>query len=273
MSKEIVKSPVLELVVKEKTLGALITNAKDLKVLVENSISKYDASNYSEDDIEKAKEDKAILNRFAKELNKKRIELEKEFSAPFEEFKRTVTDTIAIINDASKKIDDVVKIVENREKDEKRKSIDDFFCERGFDKIVPLSKIFDEKWLNKTASIKSIKSSIESKIEDVTTSLAIIEALEEDVDVLKLYYLEKLDINETLKYAKSLKENRERLKAIEATRNEEEPASALVTGEESSISQNKEEVLERTFKVRCAKEKLIALGNFMNNNGILFRKL
>ena len=77
----------LELVVSEKTLGSLTTNAKQIRDIVMSNLPKYDISNYTDDNIDQAKRDKASLNKAAKALNSKRLEIEKEFMKPFGEFK------------------------------------------------------------------------------------------------------------------------------------------------------------------------------------------
>lgn len=82
----------LELVVTEKTLGKLITNAQQIHDMVKESLPKYDVTNYNDDNIEQAKKDKAALNKAAKALNDKRIELEGEFNKPFLEFKAVISD-------------------------------------------------------------------------------------------------------------------------------------------------------------------------------------
>ena len=116
----------LELVVSEKTIGSLTTNAKQIRELVENALPKYDIVNYSTDDVAKAKADKALLNKAAKSLNDKRIEFEKEFMAPFGEFKEVVNDTVKLIKEAVGKIDTVIKADEERSKNEKRAAADAF---------------------------------------------------------------------------------------------------------------------------------------------------
>lgn len=42
---------------------------------------------YNDENIDQAKKDKAALNKAAKALNAKRLEIEKEFMKPFREFK------------------------------------------------------------------------------------------------------------------------------------------------------------------------------------------
>ena len=66
----------LELVVSEKTLGSLTTNAKQIRDIVMVNLPKYDISNYNDDNIDQAKKDKAALNKAAKTLNAKRLEIE-----------------------------------------------------------------------------------------------------------------------------------------------------------------------------------------------------
>lgn len=69
----------LELVVSEKTLGSLTTNAIQIRDMVKAALPMYDISNYNDENIDQAKKDKAALNKAAKALNAKRLEIEKEF--------------------------------------------------------------------------------------------------------------------------------------------------------------------------------------------------
>lgn len=77
----------VQLGIDKLSLGTITTNIRQVKAFVEEMLPKYDISNYSTDDIPKCKADKALLNKAAKALNDKRIELEKEWSKPFDEFK------------------------------------------------------------------------------------------------------------------------------------------------------------------------------------------
>ena len=144
----------LELVVSEKTIGSLTTNAKQIRDLVVATLPRYDIANYSTDDIPKAKADKALLNRAAKTLNDKRIEFEREFMAPFGEFKEVVTETVKAIKEAVGKIDTVIKEDEDRAKSEKREAIEHLAEECGLEEVgIRLNQIFNDKWLNKSTSL------------------------------------------------------------------------------------------------------------------------
>lgn len=56
----------LELVVSEKTLGSLTTNAKQIRDIVMANLPKYDISNYTDDNIDQAKRDKPLSTKLQK---------------------------------------------------------------------------------------------------------------------------------------------------------------------------------------------------------------
>lgn len=215
----------LELVVSEKTIGSLTTNAKEIRELVKSALPKYDISNYSTDDVAKAKADKALLNKAQKTLNDKRIAFEKEFMAPFGEFKEVVTETCNLIKEAVKKIDTVIKEDEQRSRDEKKASIEALPEIQEFEALgLSIQTIWNEKWLNKTTSLKSISTEIAEKTKAVKTDLETLKSFAEDYDVLVVRYKESLNLNDTVAYANQLKAHREATKAAEAAK-EEAPAN------------------------------------------------
>lgn len=273
----------LQLVISEQKLGALTTNAKDIKALIEKVLPNYDIANYNESNIDIAKKDKAMLNKAAKVLNDKRIELEKQFLAPFNEFKDIITDTCKLIKTATDKIDSVVKESELREKESKKKDIEKFWESSG-SILFPLSKIWDEKWLNKTAKMKDIQKEILDKINKVNDDIITIEAIGNDVELLKSLYLDTLNLNSTIQYANTLKANREDAqKEAEERAKQSTPAPEAVKMDvvddnpfedvKAEPQAIRTELLTRTMKVIGTYNQLVALGNFMNDNGITFEKI
>ena len=223
----------LELVVSEKTIGHLTTNAKQIKELVEEALPRYDIANYSTDDVAKAKADKALLNKAAKTLNDKRIEFEREFMAPFGEFKEVVTETVKLIKEAVGKIDVVIKEDEERYRSEKRDAIEHIAEECGVEEVgIMLERIWSDKWLNKGTSLKSVEKEISEKVANIKSDLETLKTFSEDYDVLVVRYKENLDLKETVCYANVLKEQREaRIKAEEAKRKAEEEEKAQAEAE------------------------------------------
>lgn len=289
----------LELVVSEKTLGHLVTNAKEIRDMVKESLPRYDISNYNDDNIAQAKKDKATLNKAAKALNSRRIEIEKEFMKPFGEFKEIISETVGLIGECSSKIDAVVKQNEQRYKDAKLKDIRAYF-DGVNGQQVNFNKVFKSEWLNKSASMKLVCADIDSILAKTGSDLSALRGFDEDFDVLRTYYMETLDISSTLEYANRLKKQREmarraedarakaeeeRIKAeskvLEERAAEEfsgngrkyEEATSTIPSEPPAPAESGERLYVRAFKITATKEQIIALGNYMNENGIDFEKI
>lgn len=292
----------LELVVSEKTLGSLTTNAKQIRDIVMVNLPKYDISNYNDDNIDQAKKDKAALNKAAKTLNAKRLEIEKEFMKPFIEFKDVVNDTVKLIGECSAKIDAVVKQNEQQYKEKKKANIKTYFDGMNTN-LVDFNKVFKQEWLNKTASMKSVCSDIDAIFAKVDNELSTLKGFGEDFDVLRTYYMDTLNITSTIQYANRLREQRERAKAAEEAKIKAEqekqqveearkateaeqvksrPINPFAMAEQKTndqspfVGQSKvqyPELLTRAFKVTTTRELIIALGDFMNEKGIDFDKI
>lgn len=269
----------LELVVSAKTLGSLTTNAIQIRDLVKNALPKYDISNYNESNIDVAKKDKAMLNNASKVLNAKRIELEKEFLKPFDELKNTITETVKLIGECSGKIDTVVKTSEQKEKDAKRASIQKHWDSKAFT-LVTLDKVFDDKWLNKGLKEKDIFKEIDTKIAKINDDLVTLEAIGQDVELLKSIYLGDLDLNKAIQYANTLKANKAKVQQTETVSIPiptpapvEQLKTVAYTAPVTPVNQPEATTLTRAFKVTASKELIIELGDFMNQKGIIFEKI
>ena len=273
----------LALDVRELTLGTLTTNALQLRDHVAETLERYTPENYSEENVDQAKADRAILNKAAKDLNDRRIQLERDWNAPLQEFKSIIGDTVKMISDGSAKIDAVVKGVESKAKAEKRAAIEELWDRKGIT-LLPLSKLWDDKWLNKTKRLPAVEKEIGEKLLKIEADLDTLAAVDtEDGEVLRAYYLDCLDLQRTLAYSATLKANRQRLQEEQARRQAEaeaqatreayvaptaEPAPTTYEAPEAVIP----EVLERTMVVRGTREQLIALAEYMNAEGIWFKK-
>jgi hypothetical protein len=205
----------LALVVKEFNLGTLTTNARTILETVKTKLLGYKAENYSGDKIQEAKADRAALNTTAKVLNAQRIEYEKRWMKPFDEFKNLVAETCEEIKKASAAIDQVIKEVEQAEKEEKRKQIAEYFDSQGVD-LVRLEQIMSPQWLNKTCPLKDIKAEILARIDKTKMDLEILDKIGEPE--ARAHYLSTLDLNSAIAAADRIKTNRDRLAEAERAR-------------------------------------------------------
>lgn len=290
--KELVEVPPLELTLKvvEQNIGTLNTNAEQLLELVKKRLAYYSIDRYSVDNIDAAKKDKAELNNAAKLLNAERIRIEKEFMKPIETFKTTVSETVNLINECSAKIDGIVKEVEQKEKDNKKAIIIEYFESLHFS-LVDFDMLFNPKWLNKTTKLKDIQDEIQGRIEKIQADLSVLDRIGEAE--AKQYYLSTLNLDAALAKADEIKANRERLAALEKAQaaqkeqalSEREQINSGAGGEEvphadgfwcppspsfsdsaqTETPQEREEKLQVTFTVIGTAEQLVDLETYMKN--------
>jgi hypothetical protein len=243
----------LSLVVKEKTLGSLVTNARDIKTFVENKIKEYSVDDY-QGDAKQAAKDKAELNAAAKTLNDRRITLEKEWNMPFQEFKDIITETTNMIKTASGKLDAIVKAKECEEKELKRNEITELWNAKNFN-LVSLDRVFNPKWLNKTYKIETVAADIDLIINGITKDLEALENFGEDTAILKDLYLSTLNLQTTLNKGAELKANRERLAALEAEKKAAEAQKQTETNQKQTETNQKQTDFAEKKSVEAAEVK------------------
>ena len=219
----------VSLIERETTDGVLVTNIDELEVFVSAKLVEYTPENYKGDS-DAAKKDRATLNASKKTVSSKRIEIIKKAMARFkiDDFEARCKKVEKDIDTAALALDAIVKVKEEEEKRVKRAQIEEFWKCQNFD-LVTLDKIFDQKWLNKTAKNKDIYEEIEKKIAGIYTDIKTLESLGIDADslsILKPFYLETLDIGRAVQQWNAITENRARLEKKEAERKEREALKA-----------------------------------------------
>lgn len=270
----------LDLKVENLTLGELTTNALIIKETIKNKLEDYKAENYDINSIDKAKEDKAMLNRTAKKLNDERIRLEKEFMKPFDEFKTVVKEITEMIKESSSKIDEIVKEVENKDKEEKKKAILVIFESevKELKDIVNFENIFDERYLNKTFKIEDVEKDITSKLEQIRNDLITISELHSKYEIeLKNDYLKHFDLGLIIRKNSELMQREELLKnqTSETEKIIEEAKEEKMQKMSEQVVESKEEepTLTFTLKITGKKNQLIALRKFIEVNGMSYEKI
>ena len=259
----------LELRVTNLALGELTTNALKIKEEIKNKLEDYKAENYDINSIDKAKEDKAMLNRTAKKLNDERIRLEKEFMKPFDEFKTVVKEITEMIKDSSSKIDEIVKEVENKDKEEKKKAILVIFESevKELKDVLKFEKVFDERYLNKTFKIEDVEKDLISKLDKIRNDLITISELHSKYEIeLKNDYLNNFDLGMVIRKNSELISKEEALKEQKEEKMQE-MAETIVEAKEE------EPVLTFTLKITGKKNQLLALRKFIETNGMSYEKV
>ena len=268
---------------------AITFNYEELKTELIQKASVYESLVYTEDQIKAAKADRANLNRLKKALNDERIKREKEYMQPFTTFKAQIAEIISIIDKPCAVIDKQVKAFEDQQKEDKQKAIMAFYAETItnhaslVDAGIKFELIQDQKWLNASVSLKSIKEAIEAKVEQIEKDLVVIENLPSYAFEAKQMYLSTLDLAKAVSEAHRLQEMAEKKAAYEAERAKaEELARNAVQkiAESRGIDPNKpldlptEPVREWVrFQAFMTVEEAKALGQYMRSHGIQYKSV
>ena len=253
---------------------------------------------FTDQTIPEAKEARAKLNGLSKQLNAWRIEQTRDFLAPVEQFKSEVDEVKNLIDEASKRIDGVVKDYQTREQEEKKQLIEKIYSKvfYGYITLVPLDKIFNQKWLNKAYTEKLIEKELTAILDKIVEDVTVIDTTFSDKDErleIKTEYFKSLNLATTLseynrrkEYRKHLEERakQEQAEAEKQSTRHETQATEQVAEEEKeqpktvTLSANgniltKPKIYEMSFRITATKEQLLALREFFENNDIQYEKI
>lgn len=283
----------LEVEIYEKRIGLLSWNFEELNKGLDARLQKYKNLQYTDDQIDLAKKDRANLNAFKKAINDRKIELKKEFCEPYDDFAAQVKQLTTKIEEAAAGIDMQVKAYEQKEKDDKKARITAWWEENGARLYkIPIDSVFDEKFLLKGCKDPTWQKALQDKAAQIDRDLDTISHFP-DIDQLNFCvpeYLKRLDLGQTLSAweekkeadrqaaelkARMEKERQEReaaRKAYEEKRAAEQAAQQK-TAPETPAVQPAPQIFTRAMKVQGTREQIIALADFMKANGIKFWKI
>jgi hypothetical protein len=172
----------LEVKVKQQ-LGKISFNFDEIKDNLSNMMEAYSDTQVTEETSIVAKKEVATLRKIKKALNDRRIEVQKEYIQPYEDFKTKVNELTGLIDKPIELIDKQVQAFEEKKKEEKKQKIQEAYKDLIGDKeyYLPLSKIYDSKWENVSVSMKSIKDEIEQAVSSTAMAVDTIKGMNTEV--------------------------------------------------------------------------------------------
>lgn len=272
-------------------LKAILFNKDELITELKNRLSKYDGIAYTEEQIKDAKTDRANLNKFRDALEAERKKIKAKCLEPYEKFEADIKDVLALIDKPIGLIDGQIKSFEEQKKEEKKKLIEDFYNANIGDYfiVLPLSSIFNPKWLNATYKLTDIYNEIGAEIKKFKEDLKVISDLKTEFEEqIKDKYIQTHDLSAALAENARLTKQKADLAAIEAKRKTEAEAAAAkpkqeeppVTPAPEPKSQNTpekkaEESAKETicFRVIATSEQIGKLKKFLVENNIEFGRI
>lgn len=265
-----------EIEVKQQT-GLITWNHEALKKELSERLQRYQGLVVTEDAIKEAKDTRASLNKVTKAIDDERKRIKKLYCGPLEIFENQAKELTGLVTNIIGEIDAQVKYFEDLEKTGKRNQICEYFTELRFH-LVPLDKLFDEKWLNKTVTEKQWKEQLSGKVEGIKADLAVIDKMaDEDKESIKIFYLDCLNLNIAIQHQESKKERQRALEAHQQANKVEPKQTPTVERETAPVPQNEPtkevEILRRELWCEGTREDIIAVGEFMKSRGMRFGKL
>lgn len=257
----------------------ILFNYEELKQELVQKTETYKTLVYTEDQIKEAKEDRAMLNKTKKALNDERLRIQREYMAPFDDFKAKVDDLIKTIDGAAATIDKQIKEYEIAQQKEKKQVIEEIFQQTGFQPFVTLQLIWNPKWLNKSYKASQIAQEMKTRMYEISTNLMTIDRLP-NRDVAHQYYIRTLDIGKAIEKAEEHAEIERRKAEEEAARKAAEQAPTPAEKHEA-VSKPVDEVKKPDQEVRrqwvafdayLSSDEARQLAMFCNSIGISIRK-
>lgn len=213
----------MDLKVEQFSLPSTITaNWDEIKNEIAVKLKDYSVMTYTEDEIGRAKADKAYLNKLKKSINDERIRLEREYMRPFEEFKNASKEVMALIDEPIAEIDKQLKSYEEKRKEQKQLEIGSLYVCAEFPSWVRLNMIQNDKWLNATYKLSDIKDELEVQKAMIENNVKTLEGMPFGFEALE-EYKRTLDLNQALKEGQRLADIQKR-KAEEAKKKAEAEA-------------------------------------------------
>ena len=283
----------MDLKVEEYQLPAEIQfNFEEIKLEISEKLKKFENLVYTDDQVKDAKSDRASLNKLKKALQDEKTRRKKEYLKPFEDFENKINEIIKLIDAPVSLIDKQVKEFEEKKKADKRIEIGAFWETTEHPEWMTLARIFDERWLNATYTMKQIQADINGWINRINSELETLEQLDsfsfEAIDV----YKRSLDMNQAIAEGKRLsdiqkrKEEEARRKAelLEAQKQAEQAqiqateAPKQEAGEIDAETEKAEETAQSAsmwinFSALLTVDQALKLKEFFNENNIQFKKI
>lgn len=259
-------------------------NYEELKKEIAEKVQHYANMVYTDEQIKVAKADRAKLRKFVEALESKRKEIKKQCLAPYENFEKQVKEIVAVVNEPILLIDGQVKNFEDRQREEKREEIKQYWLSTEIQIPIPLTfeQIFDEKWLNASVKMSTVQAELETKLSKIANDLSILAQLPEFAFEATEVYKSTFDLNTAISEGKRLSEIQKRKLEIEAerkaaetvskTENVEEVAPAEPTPTESApVTEETETRRWIGFEAYLSTEEALALREFFQSRGIKYR--
>lgn len=284
-------------------IKAVEWNFQELKTWIQEGLKKYEGVVYTPEDIPAAKKDRADLNRLAKAISDKRIEMKRQFMEPLKTFEAQAKELTDLIEQQAASIDYQVKEFEQVEKEAKLAEIKAIYAEEigELADLIPYERIHNPKWLNKGTTLKAIREDIGTLVSRTKTAFTMIGNMgldEATTNRVKAAYLKNFELADAIAEKDRIETENRRLREYELKQQAEakaraeaeaaaktsdkpaetakpsarviEPPQEETVAEHKPESQETAELIQIDFRVHATRQQLNDLKHFLIVSGIKY---
>lgn len=175
--------------------------------------------------IQDAKKHMADMRKLRKALEDERIKAKNKILKPYDDFAVKEKELIQILDDAIQELDVQVKEYDEMLRQEKLEKTKEIYKEEigDLDRTIPFEKVYQESWLNKTKTLKSIREEIANVRDKVGADLKLIN-MESSAYAfeMKEEYMKSFDFTAAMAKKQELEEAAKRKAAFEEQRKKKE---------------------------------------------------
>jgi hypothetical protein len=239
---------------------------EQLKCELSKTLSVYNTTVYTDENIKTAKSDKATLSKAKKFVEEQRKAYKARCLAPYVEIEPKIKEIVSMIDEQCGLIDGVVKDYTNRQKAEKEKEVRKYYDKKSFvlgeyaDNVY--ENIFDSKWLNVTTSKSRYEEEIQTAINNALKDMEEIKAFKSPFEKT---LLEKYATGMSLDAVKS--QNEEFLAATEKA-GLNQNAQDIAPVDKQEIKTDEDEGVN--VKIYASQSQLNQIFDFMKAIGVTY---
>ncbi len=257
-------------------------NFEEIKSELAGKLQVYQNMVVTESGIREAKADRANLNKFKAALADSRKAVKAQWNQPLSDFEGKMKELERMVDEPIGAIDRQVKAYDEAKKQDKRQQIERFFegAVGDLEEVLPLSKIWNDRWLNATYPMKDIEKEIVERIRKTHSDIGIIVAMQLPCcDQMLSTYLETLDMSRAMeekhKYEQAQKAKAQAKQAEPAPSSpaEQPVAEAVVNTPQETAREAAPELRVLDFRVWVTPEQMQALKAFLLENNIRYGRV
>ena len=257
-------------------------NFEEIRSELAGKLQVYQNMVVTESGIKEAKADRANLNKFKAALADSRKAVKAQWNQPLCDFEGKMKELERMVDEPIGAIDRQVKAYDEAKKQDKRQQIELFFegAVGDLEEVLPLSKIWNDRWLNATYPMKDIEKEIIERIRKTHSDIGIIVAMQLPCcDQMLSTYLDTLDMSRAME-EKHKYEQAQKAKA-QAKQTEPAPSSpaaqpvaeAVVNTPQETAREAAPELRVLDFRVWVTPEQMQALKAFLVQNHIRYGRV